>query len=247
MEKILIPDKIISILKKDPLQNANILNFIEGNTIIDFKLDGNSFFVKGISDREWIYFSCSNEKELLNLLENLPDNNLNFAVIEDWQIPIIQKIFNIEIELTTMKYCLPYNVEMVPAKSLEISPLPVEYAEYIYQNSIYKEFTSIEYIRERLISGISCGISRDKKLIAWAITHDDGAIGFLHVLDEYRGLGYAADVMKFMINRVKAKNSIPFAQIEEHNFPSINLVKKLGFVEYKRVHWISAKLKTNFA
>lgn len=239
MKNILIPEKAIRLLKSDPLQNVNILNFIEENPITDFQQSGNSILIKGISDREWIYISSSSETEFNNLLNEISDINPGFAVVEDWQIPLIQKKFNIKIELSTIKYYLPEEVRTHAAISQKLIPLSVHYADYIYRNSMYKEFTAIEYIQDRLIKGISCGLLEDNKLAAWAITHDDGAIGFLHVLDDYRGKGYAINIMNYMISKVREREKIPFAQIEGHNLKSINLVKKLGFREFKRVHWVS--------
>lgn len=239
MKNILIPDNALELLKNDPIQNANILNFIADNPITDFRREGSSILVKGISDREWIYISSSDENEYAALLTRLPDNDLNFAVVEDWQIPFIQSKAACKIELTTIKYYLPVSIVLPQVNNSNLFPLSIEFAEYIYRNNIYKEFTSIEYIKERLTKGISCGILHDNKLIAWAITHDDGALGFLHVLDQYRGKGFAIEIVNFMVAKVREKNRIPFAQIEEHNTKSISLVKKLGFKDFKRVHWIS--------
>ena len=42
-----------------------------------------------------------------------------------------------------------------------------------------------------MLGGPSAGIRDSGKLVAWLMTQDDGSIGVLHVLDDYRGSGYA--------------------------------------------------------
>jgi len=73
------------------------------------------------------------------------------------------------------------------------------------------------------------------KLIAWGITQDDGAIGFLYVLPEYRRRGYAQDVLIDLIKKVSDENKIPFVHIEEENEKSMRLAVKLGFEKDKVV------------
>ena len=76
------------------------------------------------------------------------------------------------------------------------------------------------------------------KLIAWGITQDDGAIGFLNVLPEYRRMGYARDVMLDLINKVRYEKKIPFVHIEEENEKCMRLAVSLGFKKNKIVNWI---------
>ena len=238
MKNNLIPDGIIKLLRKDHLQNVNILNFVEDNPITGLFSKGSSILIKGISDKEWTYISSNNETEFALLLNILTGTNINFAVAEDWQLPIIKRKFDFEIELTTMKYYLPVEVNIPIPRTNKIFTLSAEHAEYIYNNSIYKDFLAVDYIKERILKGISGGMFEDDKPIAWAITHDDGAIGFLHVLEEFRNKGIAQDLTYYIIKKVREKNKIPFAHIEENNIKSINLAKKLGFKKFKQVHWL---------
>lgn len=238
MNIIFIPDNIITKLLKDPLQNANILNFIEDNPITEFFSEGDSILIKGISDKEWTYTSSNNETGFSLLINKLTGSSINFAVVEDWQLPIIKRKFDFEIELTTIKYYLPDEVIIPKLQTINFFPLSIDHAEYIYNNSIYKEFLTVEYIKERIKKGISGGIFEDDKLIAWAITHDDGAIGFLHVLEEFRNRGFAKDLTYYIIRKIRENNKIPFVHIEENNVKSTNLTLKLGFKEFKRIHWL---------
>lgn len=232
------------ILNLDPVRNTNISCFIKSNKVIGYEVIGESVMIRGISDREWVLFSSKDESEFRNLLLNLKDSSINFAVINDWMIPWISEIYDLKIELSAMKFAITEDIR-IPSPKNGVVPLMVSDAEYIYDNSTYKEFLSVEYIKDRIQRGCSAGIYILDKLIAWTITHDDGAIGFLHVLEEYRNRGYAYDLMLAMIAKIRNKGCIPFVHIEENNIPSLNLAGKLGFREYDRVHWAAGIRKNS--
>ncbi|RJP66235.1 MAG: GNAT family N-acetyltransferase [Ignavibacteriales bacterium] len=229
---------IISILKGDLIRNVNLINFIEDNEILETHIVGNAIMVKGISDRTWIYFSCREETELNKLIVLLKPEDANFAILEDWMIPILKGKLELNVELTTIKYILRPDV-VIPGNKIQVEELFPDDATFIYMNYDYREFTNISYIKERIIKGISAGIRIHDKLAGWAITHDDGAIGMLHVLPEFRRQGLAKEITINMIEKLRALGKLPFAQIEEKNFKSIRLVENLGFVKDRRVSWAS--------
>ena len=70
---------------------------------------------------------------------------------------------------------------------------------------------------------------------------NDGGLGFLHVIENARGKGYALSIAVSLIEEVRQKEKIPFAYIEKDNFRSINLVTKLGFVKLENRHWFEIK------
>ena len=76
------------------------------------------------------------------------------------------------------------------------------------------------------------------KLVAWGLTHDDGALGSLHVLDEYRKKGYGKEILISLIHQNRKLGKTSFAQIEEKNVKAINLAVRLGFLKDRRVSWI---------
>jgi len=231
---------IISFLKKDLIKNINMINFIEENEILETHSVGDAIMVKGISDKEWIYFSCKDKTEFENLLGLLKSEDNNFAILEDWMIPILNRKFKIEVELSTIKYILNPDV-VIPQNKIAVTELSPNDASYLYMNFDYSEYTNIAYIKERIIKSISAAVRIQDKLVAWAAIHDDGAIGMLHVLPEFRRQGLAKEVTIYIIKKLRGLGKLPFAHIEENNFNSINLVESLGFVKDRRVCWASKK------
>jgi 8-oxo-dGTP diphosphatase len=237
----MIPSWIIELLKKEPVKNSNILYFLEDNIITGYHFCGNSVLISGISDREWFYFASSDEEEFLSLIQFITPGSYNFTATEKWMVPILLKHFSSTIELTVVKLYLPPEI-ILPEIRNSVYKLTEAEACSIIEKSEYKEFLSIEYIKDRIRRGVSAGIYNGDELIGWAITHDDGAIGFLHVDEKYRSKGLGSDLTIYMSEKVRLADRIPFVHIEKTNLTSLSIAKKLGFVEAGEVSWL---VKTN--
>ena len=225
--------------KKDFLSNISTIGFIENNPITEVVEIKNSYLIKGTSDVEWAYVVCNNESDLSALLEK-SGSNIYFASVEDWMIPIITEKRNAEWILSTMRYYLPEDVE-VPENKLKIIPLTTDHIGFIISQSDYKQFLTPAYVEERISKSISAAIMKKDKLVSWGLTHDDGALGSLHVLDEYRKKGYGKEILISLIYQNRKLGKISFAQIEERNLKATNLIEHLGFVKDRRVSWIKLK------
>lgn len=228
-------EEIIKLLKQDELKNINLINFIKHNKINEIHQVKNSVLVKGTSDREWVYISSDQPEELLVLLNKIDHNDKAFAAIEEWMLPYLSKN-NYAWLLSCIKMYYPNEVTIESPQAI-IKPLSKAVAKYIYMNSDYSDYTTIEYIRDRIEKGIALGIYEHDQLVAWIMTHDDGAIGFLHVLEDFRNKGYAKDLTYHMIQRLREENQLPFVHIEFHNEKSLNLAKKVGFYEDRKLYW----------
>lgn len=229
--------KVLKLLEKDKTRNINIINFIRNYPIYTFETVGDSVLVRGRSDEDWVYISSKSYDEFFKLIYVLDGDDKCFAAIEDWMLPHIVKNRKIKSRLTSMKLVYDSNVPLLTVKS-HIVDLSIADAPYIFENSKYKEYISIEYIEDRIKNGIGLGIYENEKLVVWAITHDDGAIGFLNVLEDYRRKGYGMDVTIAMTKRLLELGELPFVHIEEDNVKSMNLALKAGFRKDRRVHWI---------
>ena len=183
------------------------------------------------------YFVCKNEIELYALLEKSGGNNIYFASVEDWMIPIITEKRKAEWILSTIRYYLPNEVEVSENKK-EIIPLTTDHIGFIISQSNYKQFLTPVYVEDRITKSISAAIFKKDKLVAWGLTHDDGALGSLHVLDEYRMKGYGKEILISLIYQNGKLGKISFAQIEEKNLKATNLIEQLGFVKDRRVSWV---------
>jgi 8-oxo-dGTP diphosphatase len=154
--------------------------------------------------------------------------------------PILTKGKEVIWDLFMIQFYLP-DVLKIPLTELNTVSLTEKDAEIVFNNSEYKEYISIEYVQDCIGKGISVGLCENNKLVSWAITQDDGAIGFLHTVDDYRRKGYGYNVTLSMIEQVRNSGGLPFANVLPTNERSINLLQKLGFKESKKIHWFQIK------
>ena len=229
-------------LKQNYLKNINMVNFLRNYGINRLERAGESIMIRGISDKSWVYFSSNSDNELNELCNKLEPEDKYFAALEDWMLNVLYNYRKPIWKLSCLRLILPRELEVREPKHL-LKPLTVRDVAYIYENSTYKKYTDYDYILERVKDGISLGLYDRGGLIAWILTHDDGAMGLLNVLPEYRRMGYGSDVTRGMIKVLRAKNRIPFVHIEEDNIKTMNLALKIGFQKDRMVHWLRAEKK----
>jgi hypothetical protein len=232
--------KIIKQLREDELKNINLLNFIECNSVLDIEIRGKSILLRGISDQIWIYISSSNEDELRFLKSRLHQKDKNFAAIEDWMLPVLLEENELIWDLSMTQYYLPDNI-VIPKSEFNAIPLSLVDAETIYNNSEYKEAISLDYVKDRITNGSNVGLYEKDQLVAWGMTQDDGGMGFLHVLPEFRRKKYGFNITLLLIEELRQKGKTPFVYIEKENMKSINLVLNLNFKMHKGLHWFQLK------
>lgn len=236
----MISHEVMTKLHQHPIRNMNMINFIKQYLIHGIDRVENSVLIRGTSDQKWVYISSEDVVEFTELIGCLDDDDHYFAIIEDWMMPFLLEGKDLIWKLSCMKLYFPEDME-IPEPQYAICDLKREDADYIFNHAKYKDYTSVGYIQERINLGPALGIVRDDKLVAWLMTHDDGAMGFLHVLPEYRRKGYAADLTYELIRRLRSKGDIPFVHIEETNTQSMNLACKMGFVQDRLIHWFERR------
>lgn len=227
----------ITKLKTDPVRNSSIIGFIKNNPISSISTIGTSTLIKGRSDKEWIHISSKNEVEFRKILKELKAEDAWFASLEDWMIKELTKTRKVEWQLTTSRYFLPGKT-VIPDNKIKLAQLNSEDAPYILNNSYYKHFLTVDYLKDRIERSFSASVRENGKLVAWALTHDDGAIGALHVLEEFRGKGYAREIVCNLSCQIRNAGDIPIAQIEEKNVGAIRLFEKLGFIKDRNTTWL---------
>ena len=232
--------QLLSILNLSPQATLATRGFFANYPVEQFYIKNESALILGTSDYLWAHLVGTSEADIAFLLSKYHAKTLYYYSVEEWMIPLIQKHGEIDWKMSTKRYILNDKL-LKNAPRLEVIPIDESYAAYIYQHSDYKDFTSIEYIEDRLARDISTGIIVDNKLIAWGFTHDDGALGFLHVLPEHRKKGYGMDIVRSLIRMRQDENKSVFCNIVPENTASIYLVNKLNFVFDRNVSWIKLK------
>lgn len=127
-------------------------------------------------------------------------------------------------------------------------PFPVPENEHVklftldesYIDFVMEHYTHInhrEYLLGRIRDGM-LGLMYDGVPAGFIGTHDDGSIGLLEILPEYRKMGLGTILELSMINHRLASGHIPYGQVEEDNAKSLMLQKKVGLeVSSDRICW----------
>lgn len=226
-----------SILYADPIKNIATAGFFSNYNLQEFHIENNSAILFGTSDHLWAHIVSNSEIDTEQLLAKYYAVTKFYYSVEDWQLPLISKYGKPEWIMATNRYILKNDVDIPVSKNTFIS-LNELHAEAIYSNSNYKQYTSIQYINDRLKKDISVGIIENHNLVAWGFTHDDGALGFLHVLDQYRKKGYGKDILLKLIALKRKKDKPVFCNIVPDNEKAIRLVTQLGFEFDRKVSWV---------
>lgn len=96
-----------------------------------------------------------------------------------------------------------------------------------------------KHMRERVRDGLMLGAFRDDQCLGFAGLHEEGAIGMLTVLPEYRRQGVATALVLELVRRLLERQRVPYTHVHINNEVSMALQEKLGFVRAEKpVTWL---------
>lgn len=223
-------------LAVDQTRNCSLLNFMRDNRVLSIDRVGGSVLVRGRSDQDWVYASSSDPAELGMLAHRLSKKDEYFAAIEPWMVPLLCGEREIAWSLSMVRFILPGRVAL-PAVEWATEGLSPGDAVVVYEHSNYADFISLDYARRRILAGPAVAVREDGMLVAWGMTQDDGAMGFLHVLGPYRHRGFGRRITIVLATELRRRGRLPFAHISETNGSAISLVTTLGFERGEAIQW----------
>ncbi|MCL2353597.1 MAG: GNAT family N-acetyltransferase, partial [Defluviitaleaceae bacterium] len=100
-----------------------------------------------------------------------------------------------------------------------------------YIDAVCQIYTTIgeDYTKGRVAKGDVYGGFIDGNLCGIIGQHEEGGIGMLEILPEYRRQGLGIELSIFMTNLILKRGQTPFVQIKEENHASMHLCNKLGY------------------
>ncbi|GAA0076431.1 hypothetical protein UT300005_08090 [Clostridium sp. CTA-5] len=188
-----------------------------------------------------IHMMYAEDYETANLIVNkIPDNVKILVVHQKDSLELVYKKFN----FTNKMIC--NNTVYIKKEKLKIfNPnIKIKSLSEKYKDIITKNYSKINliketYIYERLKSNTMFGAFIDNKLCGFIGTHEEGSIGMLQVLPEYRGIGIASVLQSVATNKALDDNRYIYGQVIDGNIASKNLQKKLGFIFSKdKIYWL---------
>lgn len=225
----------LDILNRDPIKNIAIINFLEARPDAQIRQFGESLVVGtkgGVT-----YISCQDDRELEQIVASLGEEELFFASLEGWMTAVIKG--DREASIYPHQRFVLYPDVALPEAEHAVSPLAPEHRELVAHHWLEgdPDERGRHYVLTCLAQHPTAAIYVNGNPVSWAGIHEDGALGFLHTIDEHRGKGYALSITLNLIEQQRAQGKIPFVNIEEGR-KSLGLAQKLGFVPVGHSCWL---------
>lgn len=209
--------------------------------------DHNNTEICLIKHEGWLApFSENIEKMVSWLNDNLKDETIEFCGLPlDFSEAIVDglKGYEIDWQERCVLYYLPkekYNHYLnMSIKLEEITPSNID---IVNEHYTYKDETSKSYLLNCISKGPSTLLkNKEGEAVSWALLREDGSLGVMYTLEDYRKKGLALNVSKDLIKKVITKGYIPYVHIVVENTPSRNLAKELGMELFGEVVWFGMK------
>lgn len=225
-------EKALSYLNRDVLLNIDVLESLRrgDSEILAAEDDGVLARVKD----GWLYFlSCDSADAAKRLIEGY---DIHLCVLHGCEhIDEIASAIGLGHGRECRQVAYLRN-EPADEGDADIRVLTPDYAEFICE--VYGHGRP-EGIREQLTEGTVWGIFVDGEIAGFMGRHEEGSMGMLEILPEYRRRGLAHKLEAGYINAVRALGEVPYAQIYTDNEASFALQRKLGLeITDRHIAWM---------
>ena len=182
------------------------------------------------------FLSASSQKAGLQMMELMPEAELIMA-FQEFMIEPLQSKFGLNHLHTCRQAVYFHKQPTLGEESLAIRQLQAQDYGFLWEH--YHDLVDADYLHRRLSEGMIYGGFLEETCVGFIGEHEEGSIGILEILPDYRRCGYGTELTKFMINLFLSQNRIPFSQIEPDNEASMRLHSSLGFtIDTRCVYWL---------
>ena len=151
-------------------------------------------------------------------------------------VPFMEKYFHLKTDMECLQGAYTRR-EKLPVRGLygpdgrgengfSIRTLTEEFIPFVAEH--YSEIGSPEYVTERILHGAVYGAFYEEKIVGFIADHEEGSIGMLYVLPEYRKRHVAMALESYCMNLAVERGEIPYGQVVLGNEASIRLQEKMG-------------------
>lgn len=180
--------------------------------------------------------TVTDRKKGEELLDLVPEGIKFFQLSQEFMIPVLEERLGMHVDVQCVNACYTVGTQL-PVRHKDIRLLTAEDAVYVREHYPYDSLVDVE---ERIRSGAVFGAYVEGTLAGFVGEHEEGSIGMLFVLPEFRGRGIGRSLEAFLINRHLALGYTPYGQIAVGNEASCRLQEKIGlYLSKGRVWWMS--------
>lgn len=236
-------------LEEDCLANIHVIGRmkdVKPSWFYTFEDDEDSFIFE---HDNWVMPYAKTPHSLSRLLDAFDfKNETEFASVPKHTADaIISHLDDYEVaweELCLMMYLPESHWPQYEKKTSFLSALTEDDLETVNTYYTYKDDDSLNYLRDCILKNPS-SVLRDPlgAPISWALLREDGSLGVMYTLKEYRKKGYALEVAEDLIAKTLKSGYVPYVHIRVENVASIALAKHLGLVSWGEVLWFALTKK----
>lgn len=239
MRKIEVQEATVR-LQEHGSRYASMINYLH-MTKVEEIVEGNGVMIARFQSDDsnvWVTLAADTPEQLQTVQEYLQQHQ-RFAAVEGWMYPFLVEGRDMVWDEPCYTYYVPDHVTFPPVEPLP--EIPLEHAITVQKHWVNQEEWSFQFIVSSIKRGFSSMKFFDGKPVAWAAMQDDGAMGFMHVLPEYRRHGYAKEVTIDLIRKYRQAGRMPFVHIVRTNQASIALTRSMGFELLKEIYWLEVQ------
>ena len=221
--KILLQDKITGIYQYTDLDLEKNLKCIQNTENKEYILE-NSFVLESILFLKKYLPIKKSERPCIILHQPcfIEALQLEFGYIES--LKCYQAVYT---QKNSLSIAGLYRTDGKETKEgVKIQQLTLEHLAFVLEN--YHYMSDVAYLRACIVSGNMYGAFLQGKPVGFIGIHDDGSIGILEVLEQYRRRKIGKALETYMINLVLQLGWIPYGQVIEGNESSIKMQADLG-------------------
>lgn len=171
----------------------------------------------------------------------LPDYPLHFRCVPERAFYLLQNVWNVKAELNTNLWYLPEDAEL-RQPFFQIQSLREEDIPEVDKNWVFGKGRDLKkYLKQKIRMGDTFAIYIQDHLASYAIFRENGSMGLLRTLPQFREKGLAKSITYAMAKEARNRDWIPHCFIEPNNIPSRKVVSACGFKKNGSQYWFVVK------
>lgn len=234
---------INKMIKKYPVETLHINGRLKNESAEYFEDDSKNPEVAIIKHDGWLAPFSENIDKMMDVLNEFgKDDEVMFCGLPlGIANPIIEGLNGFKMKW--VERCVLYYLPETEYKRYlnldeNLDEIKKEDISVVYDHYTYKDEDSEAYLLECVNNGPSSIIKNEKQeAISWALLREDGSLGVMYTLEEYRKQGMAIKISRDLIKKVVKKGFQPYAHIVVENQPSRKLAEQLGMVLFDEILW----------
>jgi GNAT superfamily N-acetyltransferase len=228
-------DQAFLYLNQNPLLHMGMIEALRRNQaeLLYADIDG----VMLIEAKSRAYMMSVSEPYVRERLMNQIDIAKLFLVYQKFCVPMLKSKFQYKNMLDCFQAVYTSESSMPMPGQIDLSVLNEAHEDTVLK--YYHTMDDAEYIRGRIKSREMFGAFLNGNLVGFIGFHEEGSMGLLEVLPEYRHKGVGSLLESYMINLHLQKGWTPFCQILTDNRISLYLQQKLGLtLSADHLYWL---------